>query len=283
MASTAASRPYRFASEPNWRSIASNTPAGRNSSSHSITRSGMVRTPAVDRNTSMPTPSARDAETPPTSAVEALLPPTWPGATGRYDAKTGIACILRTTRASSKNPHDRRAWRGHWMMPAPARSPDWWSATAIGVAASLVALALQQGVRMAWQVRSLPERVMEWLLVFVPLDLFERGLQQFGANAKDVALAGTLVGMAILLIVVGALTVRTVSSGWLALLVGLGLWLFAMVIVMPAPGAGLFATGLLVSPALTDASYLFVFGGYAAVLALGTDVVRQLDRVRPGP
>jgi DMSO/TMAO reductase YedYZ molybdopterin-dependent catalytic subunit len=168
------------------------------------------------------------------------------------------------------------------MMPALARSPHWWSATAIGIAASLVALAFQQGVRMAWQVRSLPERVMEWLLVFVPLDLFERGLQQFGANAKDLALAGTLVGMAILLIAVGTLTVRTVSSGWLAVLVGFGLWLFVMVIVMPVTGAGLFATGLLVSPALTDASYLCVFGGYSAVLALGTDLVKQLDRVRPG-
>src|SRR5947209_16348073 len=154
------------------------------------------------------------------------------------------------------------------VMHAPARSPSWWSALAIGIAASLVAMVFQQGIRTAWQVRSLPERVMEWLLVFVPLDLFERGLQQFGGNAKDIALVGTLAAMAILLVAVGALTVRAALSGWLILLVGLGLWLFAMVIVMPVTGAGLFATGLLVSPVLTDAGYLFVFGGYSAVLAL---------------
>jgi DMSO/TMAO reductase YedYZ molybdopterin-dependent catalytic subunit len=148
--------------------------------------------------------------------------------------------------------------------------------------ASLVALAFQQGVRTAWQVRSLPERVMEWLLVFVPLDLFERGLQQFGANAKDIALVGTQAGMAILLIAVGALTVRAGSSAWLALLVGIGLWLFAMVVVMPVTGAGLFAIGLFVSPVLTDASYLFVFGGYSVVLALGTALVYRSDRAAPG-
>jgi DMSO/TMAO reductase YedYZ molybdopterin-dependent catalytic subunit len=168
------------------------------------------------------------------------------------------------------------------MMPQPARPTNWWTATAIGVASSAVALALQQGVRAAWQVRTLPERVMEWLLVFVPLDLFERGLQQFGANAKDIALVATQLGMAVVLIVVGAVTVRTASTAWLALLVGLGLWLFTMVIVMPVTGAGLFATGLLVSPLLTDASYLFVFGGYSVVLALGMAVVNRLGRAAPG-
>jgi len=166
------------------------------------------------------------------------------------------------------------------MMPATARSPRWSSAIAIGIAASVVAIVCQQAIRTAWQVRSLPERVMEWLLLFVPVDLFERGLRQFGTDAKDIALAGTLVSMAILLVVVGALTVRATSSGWLALLVGLGLWLFAMLVVMPVTGAGLFATGLLVSPVLTGASYLFVFGGYAAVLALGAGVVSRLERAR---
>jgi DMSO/TMAO reductase YedYZ molybdopterin-dependent catalytic subunit len=166
------------------------------------------------------------------------------------------------------------------MKPAPARSPNWSSAIAIGIAAGLVAMVSQQGIRTAWQVRSLPERVMEWLLLFVPLDLFERGLRQFGTDAKDIALVGTLVGMAILLVLLGAVTVRAVSSGWLALLVGLALWLFAMLVVMPVTGAGLFATGLLVSPVLTGAGYLFVFGGYAAVLAVGVGLVGRLELAR---
>ena len=93
---------------------------------------------------------------------------------------------------------------------------------------TLVAMLLQQAIRTAWQVRTLPERVMETLLVFVPLDLFERGLQQFGASAKDIALVGAYLGMAVLLVVVGFFAVRTVN-GWLVLLVGFGLWLVAMV------------------------------------------------------
>jgi DMSO/TMAO reductase YedYZ molybdopterin-dependent catalytic subunit len=152
-----------------------------------------------------------------------------------------------------------------------------WSAIAVGIAASLVAMVFQQGIRTAWQVRSLPERIMEWLLLFVPLDLFERGLQQFGAQAKDIALVGTFGGMTLVLVVVGSLTVRAALNGWLILLVGFGLWLFAMVIVMPVTGAGLFATGLLVNPVLNDAGLLFVFGGYSAVLALGTGLVSWLE------
>jgi DMSO/TMAO reductase YedYZ molybdopterin-dependent catalytic subunit len=140
----------------------------------------------------------------------------------------------------------------------------------------LVAMLLQQGIRVAWQVRTLPERVMETLLVFVPLDLFERGLQQFGANAKDLALVAAYLGMAALLVVIGFLAVRTVN-GWLVLLVGFGLWLAAMVVVMPLTGAGLFASGLLVNPVLTAAGYLCVFAGYAAVLAIGTGLLTLLD------
>ncbi|MBV9582777.1 MAG: molybdopterin-dependent oxidoreductase [Chloroflexi bacterium] len=140
----------------------------------------------------------------------------------------------------------------------------------------VVAMALQQGIRSAWQVRTLPERVMETLLVFVPLDLFERGLQQFGASAKDIALVGAYVGMAGLLVVVGWFAVRTVD-GWLVLGVGCVLWLVAMVVVMPLTGAGLFARGLFTSPLLTDAAYVCVFGGYAAVLAIGTGLLTWLD------
>ncbi|HEY2592926.1 MAG TPA: molybdopterin-dependent oxidoreductase, partial [Chloroflexota bacterium] len=162
------------------------------------------------------------------------------------------------------------------MKPATDRTIRGGSAVAVAVLATLVAMSLQQAIRMAWQVRTLPERVMETLLVFVPLDLFERGLQQFGASAKDIALVGAYTGMAALLVVVGWFTVRA-SNGWLALLVGFGLWLAAMVVVMPLTGAGPFATGLLVNPLLTDAAYLVVFGAYASVLALGTVLLTWLD------
>ena len=49
-------------------------------------------------------------------------------------------------------------------------------------------------LRSAVQVRTLPERLLEWLLLYVPLDLFEKGLQQFGFDAKRYALyAATMV------------------------------------------------------------------------------------------
>ena len=155
------------------------------------------------------------------------------------------------------------------------------TALAVGGTATLVAMLAQQGIRAAWQVRSLPERVMESLLVLVPLDLFEQGLQRFGANAKDLALLGTVVGMVALLIIVGSFAVRRGMSGWQMLAVGLGLWLFAMVMVMPLTGAGLFGTGLLVDPVLTNAAYLCVFGAYSLVLVLGTWLLNELSAPRP--
>src|SRR5207248_8542103 len=131
------------------------------------------------------------------------------------------------------------------------------------------AYELQNVIRDAWQIRTLPERVMEWLLLFVPLDLFERGLGAFGANAKEIALIGTAVGMTLLLIGVGAWTLRAGWTSWQLLALGLGMWLQVMLVVMPIAGAGFFATRLLIGPALTDSGYLLVCLGYASVLVGG--------------
>jgi uncharacterized membrane protein (DUF441 family) len=133
----------------------------------------------------------------------------------------------------------------------------------------MVALLLQLGVRTAWQIRSLPERVMESLLVLVPLDLFERGLAQFGAQAKELALTGTLIGMALVLIVIGVLALDARWRGWQRIGLGLVLWLLTMGVLMPVTGAGVFASGLLISPVLTSTAYLLVFLGYAVVLTAG--------------
>jgi len=147
----------------------------------------------------------------------------------------------------------------------------------LAVLASLAAMGLQQVARQVWQIRTLPERVMEWLLLFVPLDLFERGLQRFGANAKEIAQAAVTLGMAGLLAGIGVLVLRAGWSTWRILGLGLVLWFLAMGVIMPVTGAGLFATGLLASPLLTNAGYLLVFLGYAVVLALA----RLLIRPRP--
>src|SRR3981081_3636860 len=103
----------------------------------------------------------------------------------------------------------------------------------VGCLASGVALVLQSVLRDAWQIRTLPERVMEWLLLFVPLDLFERGVQQLGGDAKEVALAGTVVGVALLLAMIGALMLHAGWSSWRILGLSLAMWVLAMAVVMP--------------------------------------------------
>jgi DMSO/TMAO reductase YedYZ molybdopterin-dependent catalytic subunit len=145
----------------------------------------------------------------------------------------------------------------------------WRSALLVGLVASGVALLLQNVLRDTWQIRTLPERVMEWLLLFVPLDLFERGVQRLGGDAKEVALTGTLVGMVVVLAAVGALTLHADWTSWRLLGLSLGMWGVAMGVVMPITGAGFFASGLLVAPLLTNAGYLLVFLGYGCVLIGG--------------
>src|SRR3977135_2428769 len=115
------------------------------------------------------------------------------------------------------------------MEPAMRRA--WLPPIAIACLATIVALYLQSLLRAIWQIRSLPERVMEWLLLFVPLDLFERGLAQLGADAKEVALIGTAVGMAALLVGLGTLSLHAGLKTWWLLGMGIGLWLGAMAIV----------------------------------------------------
>src|SRR5260370_8169570 len=154
------------------------------------------------------------------------------------------------------------------------------AALLLGCLASGVALVLQSVLREAWQIRTLPERVMEWLLLFVPLDLFERGVQQLGGDAKEVALYGTVVGMAVLLAVLGAVALRAGWSSWRLLGLSLVLWAVAMGVVMPVTGAGFFARGLLISPLLTNAGYLLMFLAYGCVL-IGARLV--LIRRRPNP
>src|SRR5207249_3827183 len=66
-------------------------------------------------------------------------------------------------------------------------------------------------LRSAVQVRTLPERLLEWLLLYVPLDLFEKGLQQFGFDAKRYALYATTM---VLLAAVTALAAAVLIRRW---------------------------------------------------------------------
>jgi DMSO/TMAO reductase YedYZ molybdopterin-dependent catalytic subunit len=65
------------------------------------------------------------------------------------------------------------------------------------------------------------------------------------------------------------LALRAGWTSWRLLALGVGMWLVAMAIVMPITGAGFFATGLLIAPALVNAGYVVVFLGYACVLIGG--------------
>jgi len=141
------------------------------------------------------------------------------------------------------------------------------AAVAIAATATAVAMALMFWARAAYQIRTLPERILEWLLLFVPLNLFEKGLQTLGANAKDVALDGVIVGTAAILFGLGIIAAR--GPVRVAIAVGVGLWLFAMAVVMPVTGAGFFATGLFEDVLLTNVSYLGIAFAYTTVVLLG--------------
>jgi DMSO/TMAO reductase YedYZ molybdopterin-dependent catalytic subunit len=130
----------------------------------------------------------------------------------------------------------------------------------------VVAIALMFWVRSAYQIRTLPERVMEWTLQFIPLDLFEQGLEKFGTSAKEIALVGNYVGLGVTLIVLAALALR--RGTWAIVGLALGLWLLAMAVVMPVTGAGLFAMDLPRDVLLTNVSYLALALVYGTLLLL---------------
>ncbi len=161
---------------------------------------------------------------------------------------------------------------------------EWKYAISASVAATIAAVGLMQLARSIYQIRTLPERVMEWILVFVPLDLFEQGLVAFGSAAKVLALGGAIAFLAAALLAVGAGAMR---SGPIAIgAATVGLWLFAMGVVMPVTGAGFFASSLLRDVTLTNLSYLSVAFTYGTVLLLSRlslqnramSEVREVDR-----
>ena len=141
---------------------------------------------------------------------------------------------------------------------------------------SLVATALAMGLmfwaRSAFQVRTLPERLMEWLLLFVPLDAFAQGIQDFGPKAKVFALYGGIAIMSAALFGLGLLALRRrwPSPGILGL--ALALFVLAMAGIMPLTGAGFFATSLFQHPALVNGVYLGMALAYATVLLLGQTI-----------
>ena len=160
----------------------------------------------------------------------------------------------------------------------PARLPALASVGG-GLAAAGVAWAAMGFLRATLQVRTLPERLMEWALLFVPLDLFEAGLRHFGFQAKRYALIGAAAALLALLAALGTLALRRRWSGPALLALGLAVWLVAMAGVMPLTGAGFFAADLIRGTGAAVAGHLAAALAYAAVLAL----TRALLEPTPAP
>ena len=93
-------------------------------------------------------------------------------------------------------------------------------------------------LRITAQVRTLPERLLEWLLLFVPPGFFEASLLRFGTDAKRYALWATSLGLLALFTALGTVALKRRWSGQALLGLGLGLWLLVMLVIMPMTSAG---------------------------------------------
>ena len=139
-------------------------------------------------------------------------------------------------------------------------------ATAIfgGLLAAAAAGALMLLLRAVGQVRSVPERLLEAVLIVAPLDIFVSGLQRFGFDAKRYALYASIAAVLLLLTVLGTLAIR---CHWRPLVVAIGVWVVLMLALLPASGAGLFATELVVGRVVQILGHLAIGLVYAGVLA----------------
>ena len=78
---------------------------------------------------------------------------------------------------------------------AAASRPGWLGSLGIAAGGAVASMVAMFWLRSAYQIRTLPERVLEWVLLFVPPDTLERGISQFGAQAKVYALYVAVTGM----------------------------------------------------------------------------------------
>jgi DMSO/TMAO reductase YedYZ molybdopterin-dependent catalytic subunit len=158
-------------------------------------------------------------------------------------------------------------------MSAQRELPSLRTAAIGGAAAAIAAGVAMAILRWALLVRTVPERMMEWLLLFVPLDLFEAGLLRLGFDAKRYALYAAIAGMLVALGALGTLALRRRWSTGAILALGLGLWLFVMLIVLPLTSAGAFAVGLLDGRRANIGGYFAVALVYAASLAVASGLI----------
>ena len=151
----------------------------------------------------------------------------------------------------------------------------WAQATLASIYASGLALGLMFWARLSFQIRTLPERVMEAVLRLVPPAQFEASIDRFGPAGKDYALYATTAGVFVTLVVIGVLALRFMRRPTDLLALGLALYFLAMAVIAPLTGAGAFATDLFVNPLLTNAISLGIGMAYVSVL-LGAHLIRPM-------
>jgi DMSO/TMAO reductase YedYZ molybdopterin-dependent catalytic subunit len=147
-----------------------------------------------------------------------------------------------------------------------------------GLVAAAAAGAGMGFLRSTLQVRSVPERLIEWLLIYIPVDAFAAGVQRFGFDAKRYALWGGILATLAVLVLLGAIALR---RGWSVRAIaglGLALYLFTMVVVMPLTDAGPFAVALIDGTKAAVMGYFAVAVTYVAVLALVREVLLEAGR-----
>jgi DMSO/TMAO reductase YedYZ molybdopterin-dependent catalytic subunit len=125
------------------------------------------------------------------------------------------------------------------------------------------------------QVRTIPERMMEWALLVTPPELFEAALLRFGFDAKRLALYGAVAVMLVLLAGIGAVPLWQRWPIRAILALGLGLWLLVMTVIMPLTSAGFFAIELIDGTKATVGGYLAVALAYAGAIALVRALVQD--------
>ncbi|HEX2036250.1 MAG TPA: molybdopterin-dependent oxidoreductase [Chloroflexota bacterium] len=137
-----------------------------------------------------------------------------------------------------------------------------------GFAAALGASAVMAILRWNLQVRTVPERLLEWMLLYVPLDLFEATIRRFGFDAKRYGLYATIAAMMAGLALLGAVGLWRRWPVAKLLGLALGLWLAVMLVVMPLTSAGFFAAGLVNGTRAAVGGYLAAALTYAGILVL---------------
>ncbi len=122
-------------------------------------------------------------------------------------------------------------------------------------------------LRSLLRVPTLPEALSEWATFFVPYWVFEYMINAFRSGAKELLFWGIVAILALIGAALGALYGRRASPRLTVALV-LALWLFTMLVVLPASDMGFFGSDVRAGPLAVAAAYLASYAAFGIVLSL---------------